>query len=388
MPAPNAVAAQKEGLRAASAEAPADAATAETEPSVPATNGVGIAAAGPGPLPTTCHCRGVSPSEGCNCKGVSSSENNSAAAAAKATTAATAAAAVATPPSLVYALGSIGFDYGTEARRDTFRQSMPMVVRDEAGSEVRVTANPYDVFQLTDYLNSRPSESTKLIWTLNLDLTPIYALEAEVGYPEEVYGTLRDALRRGALPNDNPNYVSRVSIPGVMTNRSIRLFSGQDIPIVLVQPRGLFEWSEPSLVDAVVDAVMPGADDANRTRVSRLVRIFLDKVYFECRNLGVDPADRALNFAATNAFQFASGILNGFLSGKVVPGSEDNIYTLDKISVTRSPYCRLGSLCYDVMVRWFDPENDRRAKSVFQFTVDVSDPLPVTIAPAHQYLMT
>jgi len=291
-------------------------------------------------------------------------------------------------PSLVYALGTVGFDFGTEARRDTFRQNMPSVVRDEDGTDVQVTANPYDVFQLTDYLNSRPSESTKLIWTLNLDLTPIYALEAELAYPEEVYATLRDALRRGGLPGDNANHVSRVSIPGVMANRTVRLFSGQLVPLVVVQPRGLFEWNEPSLVDAVVDAVMPRADNIDRNRVSKLVRIFLDKVYFECRNLGLAPGDRALNFAATNAFQFASGILNGFLSGELVPGGENSIYTLDTIDVVRSPYCRLGSDCYDVTVRWFDPENERRAKSVFMFTIDVSDVQPATIAPAHQYLTT
>jgi cyanobactin maturation PatA/PatG family protease len=383
---PGTVAAQEAGLRAAGSEAPAG-----TTASIPGTGDVRVAAAaapaaaaGFGAPSATCHGSGVSSSEGCNCQ---NSSADAATAAATAATAAVTAVAVATP-SLVYALGTVGFDFGTEARRDTFRQNMPSVVRDEDGTDVQVTANPYDVFQLTDYLNSRPSESTKLIWTLNLDLTPIYALEAELAYPEEVYATLRDALRRGGLPGDNANHVSRVSIPGVMANRTVRLFSGQLVPLVVVQPRGLFEWNEPSLVDAVVDAVMPRADNIDRNRVSKLVRIFLDKVYFECRNLGLAPGDRALNFAATNAFQFASGILNGFLSGELVPGGENSIYTLDTIDVVRSPYCRLGSDCYDVTVRWFDPENERRAKSVFMFTIDVSDVQPATIAPAHQYLTT
>ena len=265
---------------------------------------------------------------------------------------------------------------------------MPDVERRENDTIVRVAPNPYDVFQLSDYLNSRPSESTKLIWTLNLDLTPIYALEAEIAYPEDVYGTLRGTLRKEALPSDNPNFVSRVSIPGVMTNRTVRLFSGQLVPVVIVQPRGLFEWNEPSLVTTVVDALRPGREDMNEALVSRLVRIFLDKVYFECRNLGRNPSDRALNFAATNAFQFGTGILNGVLSGKIVPGGETSLYTLDSIKVIKSPYCRMDSDCWDVLITWFDPENERRAKSVFQFTIDVSDELPVSLAPSHQYLTT
>jgi hypothetical protein len=48
----------------------------------------------------------------------------------------------------------------------------------------------------------------------------------------------------------------------------------------------------------------------------------------------------------------------------------------------------MDSDCWDVLIKWFDPENERRAKSVFQFTIDVSDELPVSLAPAHHYLTT
>mgnify|MGYP003705123113 CR=1 FL=1 len=36
-----------------------------------------------------------------------------------------------------------------------------------------------------------------------------------------------------------------------------------------------------------------------------ILRRFLDRVYYDMRNLGVLSADRALNYAATNAFQAA-----------------------------------------------------------------------------------
>jgi cyanobactin maturation PatA/PatG family protease len=289
----------------------------------------------------------------------------------------------------IYALGSIGFDFGTEARRDTFRQLMPDVRRQEGDEPpVFTKANPYDPFQLVDYLDDRPSESTKLIWTLNLDLTPIYAIEAEPTYPEEVYRTLRDALRRSSLPVEDENYVARVSIPGVLTNRTVQLFSGQVVPVVVAQPRGLYAWAETKLVDGVIGALGRLEDfDLDEEYVRRTIRTFLDKVYYECRNLGQTPSDRALNFAATNAYQFGEGIADGFLSGvNMVPGAERELYTLDTIEVTKSPYCRVDSDCWDVRVRFFDPVNDRRAKSVYQFTIDVSDALPVTLAPYHRYL--
>jgi cyanobactin maturation PatA/PatG family protease len=292
--------------------------------------------------------------------------------------------------SYIYALGTVGFDFGNEARRDTFRQLMPDVTRPDGpdGAPLRVSPNPYDVFQLYDYLTSRPSESTKLIWTLNLDLTPIYAIEAEVAYPEDVYSTLRDALRAEAFPVDDERYVSRVSLPGVLTNRTAQLFSGQLVPVVVAQPRGMYTWNETLLVRSVIDGVRNVHADLDEGYVSQLVRTFLDKVYFECRNLGQSPPDRALNFAATNAYQFASGIANGLLSGQLVPGAETELYTMDSIDVSKSPYCRIDSDCWDVRITFFDPVNDRRAKSVYQFTIDVSDVLPVTLAPAHRFLTT
>jgi len=52
----------------------------------------------------------------------------------------------------------------------------------------------------------------------------------------------------------------------------------------------------------------------------------------------------------------------------------------------KSPYCRVDSDCWDVQISFFDPDNDQRATVVFQSTIDVSDQLPVQLAPTHQFL--
>jgi cyanobactin maturation PatA/PatG family protease len=287
----------------------------------------------------------------------------------------------------IFAIGTIGTDFGTEARRDTFRQLMPNVSSQPATSPPTMVApNPYDAQQLVHYLDANTWDSTKLIWTLNHDLTPIYALEAEGDYPDAVYEQLRQALLGQVLPADDESYVSRVSIPGVLTTRTVRLFSGQVVPVVKVQRRGLWLWNEKQLVDAVLAAVDVAAIGADADAVRLKVQQLLDKVYWQLRNLGQSPMDRAINYMATNAFQLTAEIAKGLLSGALVDGDTSKLYSLDTISATKSPYCRPDSDCWDVTVSYFNPTNDQQARLVFQSTIDVSDVLPVLLAPAHQFL--
>jgi cyanobactin maturation PatA/PatG family protease len=255
-------------------------------------------------------------------------------------------------------------------------------------------ANPYNPLQLYEYLKRYPSESTKLTWTLNLDLTPIYAIEAELGYAEEIYNELREALHGEALSPTDKNYISRVSVPGYMTGKTVRLFSGQVVPVVVAQHRGMYRWSTVALTDAVVQAIKDGegergltADDEDQARA--FVRNFLDKLYYQLRNLGQSSPDRALNFSATNAFQAQEVIVQAIFpsAAGLVPASKDHkgFYTLDTVSVAKSPFCRFDSDCWDVQLVWFDPVNILQARLVFQFTVDVSDEMPVTLGTIHSW---
>ncbi|MFI6768484.1 S8 family serine peptidase [Streptomyces sp. NPDC050355] len=334
---------------------------------------------------------------------------------------------------LVYAIGTIGFDFQTEARRDTFRQLMPWpesTKKGEHGEPVYNQPNVYNPQQLSDYLSANPWESDKLTWTLELDRTPIYALEAElpvgmnwggpvVADPEEarrlasqaaadpkklaeylvtdhshppvstVYKIFREAIAGQVKEADDLDLISRVSIPGVLTDRTVRLFSGQVVPVVEVKGRGLATWNETLLVNAVVDAVTKdprNKDTTNQDDLRKTIRALLDKVYYQFRNLGQSSADRAMNYAGTNAFQLGRSIADGLLSAQHVPGAKNNFYALDSVRVSKSPYCRIGSDCQDVIVTFMDPEDDRRSKVNYLFTIDVSDLPPVSLAPVHTFL--
>jgi hypothetical protein len=268
---------------------------------------------------------------------------------------------------LVYALGTLGYDFGSEARRDTFKQLMPPF---DLGGGTMVPANPYDARQMADYLASDISEARSLIWTLNIELTPVYAIEPKGPFAREAYLALQELLAGQIQPSSSSNYIERVSIPGVVSGRTVKLFSGQVVPVIEPQStRGIYGWKINNLVQAAFAQVQAAQGDANEEAMRRTLDSFLNRIYYDLRNLGTTSQDRALNFAVTNAFQAAATF-----SEAVAEGME-----LDSITVEKSPFCRLDSDCWDVKLKFFDPENSRRAKKIFRFTTDVSDLIPVTL---------
>ena len=243
-------------------------------------------------------------------------------------------------PQIVYAIGQLGTDFGTEARRDSFTQAMPPNM------------------SLLEYLNQNPYEAQSLIWTLSLDATPIYAIVPVGAYASVTYDRLR-----AYLGDEN---IERISVPGVISG-SIRLLSGQVVPVIIPEVRGMYSWSVPALVQSVMPQLT--ATDMTEDDLRSQIEDYLNRIYYDYRNLGITPQERALNFSATNAFQASVAIASAAGSQRV----------LDSISVEKSPICRPDSDCYDVKLSFFDPENNQRSNQVFRFTIDVSDVIPVTI---------
>lgn len=267
---------------------------------------------------------------------------------------------------LTYALGTLGYDFGSEARRDSFKQLMPAA--DFGGT--LVPANPYDARQMVDYLGNNLAEARSLIWTLNIELTPVYAIEPKGPFAREVYQVLQELLSGQIQAEDSEEYVERVSIPGMLTGRTVKLFSGQVVPVIEPQnTRGLYGWTVNTLVNAALATVQDTEGEADEEAMRRTLGSFLNRVYYDLRNLGTTSQDRALNFAVTNAFQAASTF-----SQAVAQGME-----LDSVTLEKSPFCRMDSDCWDVKLKFFDPENSRRAKKIYRFTIDVSDIIPVTL---------
>jgi cyanobactin maturation PatA/PatG family protease len=272
----------------------------------------------------------------------------------------------------VYALGSLGYDFGSEARRDTFKQLMPSVNLDG----VLIPPNPYDPQQMVNYLESNTAEGKSLIWTLNQELTPIYALQPQKAFASEIYTVFQMLLAGQIQPEASDDYIERVSIPGNLTNRTVELFSGQIVPVlVLPNVRGIYGWQVNALVAAAVATASPDPSEPENVSMRRALKSFLHRIYYDLRNLGHLDRDRALNFAATNAFQAASTFATAINSGM----------GLDTIEIEKSPFCRLNSNCWDVKLKFFDAENGRRAKKIYRFTIDVANIMPVTLGEVRSW---
>lgn len=403
-----------------SAQAP----NAETLTSGPE-SGVDVSPHGGGVRPS-CECGG-SPATGCSCGGNGGHRQ------------------------LIYAIGTIGYDYMTDACRDAFRQQMPAftVPASNGMPERELAPNPYDGEQLSDFLADNPWLSDKVTWLLQHDATPIYALEPEepagLDWSRPVVTKKKATEGKGAEEGeggdeydfDAPggNSLQRqfkylletlshppVSAPSTTRSRPhlARVYPRRahrsNSSTVLRAGRsggqgeapGVHTWNETALVTGVVGAIRQAERDAKKpvqeqgqtvakarigmsdAELNNLILAFLNKIYYQFRNLGQSSADRALNFAGTNTYMIADTVKDGLLSGSMVPGPNDegrqHMYALDSIQVSKGPYCRPGSDCQDVTVTFFDPENDQRAKVSYLFTYDVSYHLPVSLAPVHQFL--
>ncbi|PZV25897.1 MAG: peptidase S8 [Snowella sp.] len=272
----------------------------------------------------------------------------------------------------VYVLGTIGYDFGSEARRDSFKQLMPAVQIDGT----TIPANPYDARQLVNYLAENPSEHKSLIWTIKQELNPIYAIEVKGGFAADVYEMLQLMLAGQEEAENSDNFIERVSIPGQLTDETIKLFSGQEIPVITINNiRGMYGWKISGVVDAALQTFSEEMADANEIQMRKSLSSFLKRVYFDLQNLGQTAKDRALNFAATNAFQAASTFAKAIATGM----------ELDTIEVEKSPFCRVNSDCWDIKLKFFDPDRGLRAKKVYLFTIDVSYLIPVTLGEVRSW---
>ncbi|HXU36071.1 MAG TPA: PatA/PatG family cyanobactin maturation protease [Blastocatellia bacterium] len=260
-------------------------------------------------------------------------------------------------PQLVYALGEIGFDFVSQARHDSLLQHSGVNVDDPAA--------------LLAHLKKVPSSASAVIWTLNIDSTPVYAIQPAGAFAATGYDVLREFL--DAQLNEG---AERVSVPGYIWGK-IPLTCSVTVPIIVPEIRGMYSWTTGALVAALAGKVTAKKEEsvAFQKKVAG-IQNFLDRVYYEIRNLGVAPQERALNYAATNAFQLEHIYRNAIERG----------LELDSIEVEKSPICRPESDCWDVKLVFFNP-TDRlgQARRVHRFTVDVSDVVPVTVGSVREW---
>src|SRR5262249_25043186 len=93
-------------------------------------------------------------------------------------------------PSLIYALGRIGYDFPSEARLDSIVQKLAA----QAGVSPPERGLAFDPRRLLAYLERNPWDAAAVEWTLNLDGTPLYAVRPQGPFAADAYRELRRFL--------------------------------------------------------------------------------------------------------------------------------------------------------------------------------------------------
>lgn len=311
-------------------------------------------------IPSDCGCGGAKKDCSCGCGGQKQS-----------------------PPQKIFALGQIGYDFGSEARRDSIIQFLP--------KDTPLTTENL-ISALIDDGGVKP-EAERIIWTLNVDQTPIYAIRPSGAFAFNGYAQIVAALAAQigwSPPSDSgsktkksddakakPAPVDLFSVAGVLSGE-IRLMSGQTVPLLVPSARGVIAWdveySQKQLLKKL-DADDPLAkmqkeDPSSFDKLfNTIMSDFKNIILRRYRNLGILGRERAINFASMTAFTVFE-FLKEMIGLRL---------TVDDITVISSPACRPGSECYDVQIRAFRQSDITAAIRVFQFTLDVSDSIPVDI---------
>lgn len=300
---------------------------------------------------------------------------------------------------LVFGLGELGYDFGCEARLDYFVQQMEglanamnpiCMVRYLVGDKkIEEWVDPGSEMppKCVPQSPGRPEDSNALLWTLNIDTTPVYAIEPDDQFAWMSYALLvRFLFEQYFEPKIKPKQgleavvdeaeltsseqskeprVYRVAIAGRISGTT-RLYNGTVVPVLKPVMRGMFNWD----VNKLIKLLKPETDAAKKA-----IKEFLKRIYYELRNLGQSQEDRALNFAGTNAYNAGQVFKDAFKDPK-------NPLVLDRFEVERSPICRPDSDCWDVKMLFFNPKGIfQDARTVYRYTVDVSDVVPVTVGP-------
>lgn len=255
---------------------------------------------------------------------------------------------------LVYALGSLSFDPGSETRRAGLVQN----------SDIKSFANDAAVIAT---LKKDPKLAASLTWTLLIDDVPIYAIRPGGAFAAEGYKALVDMFEQ----QGGDDSAERLSLPGVVSG-NVMLSNGMIVPIVTPELQGMYNWNTKELVKSLIGTAK--GEEAERRQFQ--VGNFLDRVYYELRNVGQAPQERAINFAATQA-QRTEKIFEKAINSKL---------QLDNFTVERSPIARPGTDCWDVKLVFFNPlKRLEEANLTFRFTIDVSDVIPVMVGKVRSW---
>ncbi|CAB4887391.1 MAG: S8 family serine peptidase [Actinobacteria bacterium] len=303
-------------------------------------------------------------------------------------------------PAIAFVIGSVSVEFPDETTREMFAEAMGSTL-------VPTDGRLDDVEQLVAHLDQFPADARRLTWVVSLDGEPRYRVRPVGVYAREVFDTLA-ALVLGSARGE----ITVASIPGEALDDMTILADGTVVRDLRVASlRGIYGWhpeqvARQSLATLHMNAGAPAVTDLDplpmvstdvgrataedgsvlesdgaqlldwpRLRVPASAEVeaavtdFLRLVYFRAHQEPEVSRERALNFVATNGYQVSAAFLDAM---------NDGLEYVDH-RLEYSPFARVGGSCWDVVLCFRDPEDARRADREYRLTVDVVEPLPVTV---------
>jgi cyanobactin maturation PatA/PatG family protease len=263
---------------------------------------------------------------------------------------------------LAYVIGRIGYDFGSRARQESLNADII------ASGGASGATDPNAVIA---YLSDNPYAAADLIWTVSVDSVPMYAVAPSGAFGARGYERLVELLKGEQPDAQGQAAVQRVSIPGIIQGR-VRLLNSQEVPVIRPALRGIYAWNMATLSEQANKNVPAKSRGARSAQFQN----FFDRFFYELRNAGLAPSERAINFAGTTLFQLAD----------VFRAKIEEDLALHRIEVSKSLVCPQGGDCWDVSMILFDPKRTLdRAREMFRFTVDVSHEIPVRIGQVNSW---
>ena len=242
-------------------------------------------------------------------------------------------------PELVYVLGALGHDLGSQAVRDSFEQ--------------QGVSDPGDPARLLAYLEDRPWAAEAVSWVLMQGATPIYVVRGAGPFAHRTYFHLRHLFERQLRGE-----IEVVALAG-RVGGAVRLSTGREVPILYLDPRGVSGWERSRWAQAALDTEM------DRGLEEDLVS-FWQRIAFELRNRGSDPGHRAMNFVVTRALAV----------GEVFRDARERRIQLGRVAVETVTLPLPRGDFWDVTLTFFDPADRDHAQRIYRYRVDVSEEIP------------
>jgi hypothetical protein len=220
---------------------------------------------------------------------------------------------------------------------------------------------------LLHFLNREPGGLEAIIWTLNQNSLPVYILTPAPAFARDAYqkflGLFLAQLDEG---------VELVAVPGIMAGKG-RLLSGASIPVVTADLAGIETFSTDEMALKVLGPQPrePGLEQTVYDQKMAMINHFLDMAFYNLQNPGTTPQDRALNFAATNAFRLKEAFETAHGQRLVLQDIE-----------TRQRQSPPDRDWWEVRLTYCKGESAARSEEaarVFIFTVDVATERPVVV---------